>query len=518
MARVNNLTNFLTDVASAIKQKTGDNTAIPAADFDTEILSIETVGNYQTKSVSITDNGNYSISPDENYDAMDAVSLSVNVAASEDLNAVLTAQEQKLSQLDEIINRKMSGNNMSLNIFVQPTEPTTKKGLWLQTNHTYENIILDENVYYGDEWESSASTPVIPYNANAGSAVNVGNEIYVFGGASQGLSGYADSLSVKAYKYNLLTDTWTQLTDIPFNYFGGGATSVGTDIYLFGGKGSYKAAYKYDTLTDTYTQLANNPNYFFAMPVIPIGTDIYLLGTNNSQSGYTDRNYKYNTLTNTYSRMADIPFNLILGVSVSVGTDIYLFGGGSYNAYNKNYKYDTLTNTYTQLTNAPRQLQTNIISAVNIGTDIYLFVEKSLYKYNIPTDTWTQLDNPPHYEPRDNTLVINGDIYCCGYGYNNTSGTTVYSGIDIYRFNDKTYQTDNSLIIAQGRSGAGKTYNIGYATELVTINTLNTPLLYGLVDAWFYTTQGGLDDTIPTYYGDGTQWVNFKNPIQGGNE
>ena len=43
MARINNLTNFLTDVASAIKTKKGSQTDIPAANFDTEIASIDTV-------------------------------------------------------------------------------------------------------------------------------------------------------------------------------------------------------------------------------------------------------------------------------------------------------------------------------------------------------------------------------------------------------------------------------------------------------------------------------------------
>lgn len=42
MARTNNLTNFLTDVASAIKTKTGDSTAIPASQFDTKITNIST--------------------------------------------------------------------------------------------------------------------------------------------------------------------------------------------------------------------------------------------------------------------------------------------------------------------------------------------------------------------------------------------------------------------------------------------------------------------------------------------
>ena len=40
MARTDTLINFLTDVATAIKTKKGDNTLIPAADFDTEIANL----------------------------------------------------------------------------------------------------------------------------------------------------------------------------------------------------------------------------------------------------------------------------------------------------------------------------------------------------------------------------------------------------------------------------------------------------------------------------------------------
>ena len=42
MARVDNLENFLTDVAGAIKTKKGTTDKIPAVNFDTEIASIET--------------------------------------------------------------------------------------------------------------------------------------------------------------------------------------------------------------------------------------------------------------------------------------------------------------------------------------------------------------------------------------------------------------------------------------------------------------------------------------------
>lgn len=44
MARIDNLNNFLTDVAASIKEKKGTDTPIPAANFDTEIRSIEIGG------------------------------------------------------------------------------------------------------------------------------------------------------------------------------------------------------------------------------------------------------------------------------------------------------------------------------------------------------------------------------------------------------------------------------------------------------------------------------------------
>lgn len=80
MARTNNLNDFLTDVAGAIKEKTGDSTAIPASQFDTKIRSIETGGNYQAKTVEYTTNGTRQIVPDTNYDALSEVNVTVNVA------------------------------------------------------------------------------------------------------------------------------------------------------------------------------------------------------------------------------------------------------------------------------------------------------------------------------------------------------------------------------------------------------------------------------------------------------
>ena len=83
MARIDNLTNFLTDVANSIREKKGTTGTILAKNFDTEIASIETGGsgtlNLQDKNITITSNGTQNVTADEGYDGIDTVTLSVQV-------------------------------------------------------------------------------------------------------------------------------------------------------------------------------------------------------------------------------------------------------------------------------------------------------------------------------------------------------------------------------------------------------------------------------------------------------
>ena len=98
MARTDNLTNFLTDISTAIKQKIGDNTPIPAANFDSEIAGIQTGGTYQDKVFNITQNGNYLLNPDNGYDAFTSVNIGTNV----DINSFQEYQDcQEIA--DEIL-------------------------------------------------------------------------------------------------------------------------------------------------------------------------------------------------------------------------------------------------------------------------------------------------------------------------------------------------------------------------------------------------------------------------------
>ena len=79
MARIDSLTNFLTDVASAIRTKKGTQMNINASQFDTEILNLPSSGTYQQKTVNIYQNGNIIVTPDQGYDAIDELTINTAV-------------------------------------------------------------------------------------------------------------------------------------------------------------------------------------------------------------------------------------------------------------------------------------------------------------------------------------------------------------------------------------------------------------------------------------------------------
>lgn len=117
MARTNSLTNFLNDIATAIKQKTGSETPIPASEFDTEILSIETAGTYQSKSITIDSNGTQVITPDENYDAIEQLVITVNVPVSQlQSKAVTITSNGNISVLPDTDYNGMAQVDLTVNV------------------------------------------------------------------------------------------------------------------------------------------------------------------------------------------------------------------------------------------------------------------------------------------------------------------------------------------------------------------------------------------------------------------
>ena len=218
----------------------------------------------------------------------------------------------------------------SLNVFAQATEPETKDGIWIDTSNIddfeYDGVEITNTDYY-----LHTQLADIPYDFYGGSAVSIGTNIFLFGGKTSG--NYR-----KAYKYDIETDIYTQLADIPYDFYYGSAVSIGTNIFLFGSQasGDTRKAYKYDIETDIYTQLEDIPYDFYGGSAVSIGTNVFLFGSFTPGDYRTA--YKYDIEIDIYTQLADIPYYFSFGSAVAIETNVFLFGSYTSGNYRTAYK------------------------------------------------------------------------------------------------------------------------------------------------------------------------------------
>lgn len=386
-----------------------------------------------------------------------------------------------------------SKSSAKLNIFMQETEPDIKNGIWLQSNKSFDKIISANNIYNEPYWnyDEMSSLKPIPYNVDKARGVLLDTNVYFFGGNS-GTDGNHGYNYYSSYKYNLKTDTYTGLAQplkrcsesviIPYN----------NEIYIFGSSESSwgKNAYKYNTFSNNYTSLKDIPYEFGAGSGVLYKDNIYLFGGNGGKNNA----YLYNIRNNNYSSLNNIPYDFCSGCCVEINGNIYLLGGEvntvmDYSKYN--YKYNIATNTYARVSDIPFSF--NYGSAISVGNNIFLFGGNSSKKtacvYNTVTDTYQNIQNIPN------------DF---------SNGFAIYNESKLYLFSQKKVQImelplknfeHNSIVIDESSSN--------YETEIITTDVENG-LHYKFKDI-FFNTENGFDNTIPTYYGDGTQWIKFKN-------
>ena len=169
-----------------------------------------------------------------------------------------------------------------------------------------------------------------PYDIYDCSAIAKDNDIYILGGRYDYI-----------YKYDTVNNEYIKLKQnfTDDSLMGGKAALIDNDIYLFG---NGQKGYKYNILTNTFTEIERVPFDYINDTVVAINNDIFLLGSSYGgvdEYVYGMYNYKYDTLTNTYKRLEDIPYIFIEGSTVAIGNDIYLLGGSS--SMNNVYKYKT---------------------------------------------------------------------------------------------------------------------------------------------------------------------------------
>lgn len=161
MARTNNLSNFLTDVAGAIKEKKGSETAIPAANFDTEIRNLPSQGTYQHKTVPVTQNGTQTVIPDAGYDAIDE--LTINTAVPEKQLQTKTYNFTQNATLELTPDSGYDGfNQVNLNINVAGGEVNNQ-----------DKTITENGVYTADQGYTGIGTATVNVPVPQNMSVNI---------------------------------------------------------------------------------------------------------------------------------------------------------------------------------------------------------------------------------------------------------------------------------------------------------------------------------------------------------
>ena len=422
-------------------------------------------------------------------------------------NNRLAKNNLDLASVLETINKlpEAGSGGSSLNIFMQEDEPASKEGVWLQTDADYNNIVSVSSISDYDEdlvhvWLKTGHTD--RSYSRSGFAV-VGDYIYLFGGYSDGLN----TLSKSACKFNVKTKVATPIADLPIIVRACACAAVGTDIYIFGGRSSSSNvanAYKYDTLTGMYTAITNIPIAKSCITCCAVGTNIYIIG------GYEGSNYTvsptmhvYNTLDDTYTAYS-IPFYTSGHQCAAVGTNIYIMGSvnnignGTYDSY----KIDTTTNEITKLSS--RIPAAGLTVVCSFGDLIYFSIHgrSEFYEYNTITDSYsTKTAIPRPYKSNSTAMLqIDGTIYEVLSYHSSAASDEIYK----VRMVDAIRCEDNSILIEQGITN-------NYNTQLLSSDNIINRLLFLFDDVAYYSTENGLNKTIPTYYGDGTQWIKFKN-------
>ena len=480
MARTDTLANFVTDVANAIRTKSGKSELISPSNFDNEIINLPSGG---------------------------------------------------------------TTGGAEPNIFIQEEEPTIKEGLWIKTSDIQvDHTVVDENVFVAEEWMDTTLIGKIDESTNtqAMSCAIVGNYLYA--------NGKSTSSATPMYRINLTDYTNESLGTPTVAIAGKVPIVVGTDIYYVGNNTSSvttqrKYTVKYDTINNTYTKLADclyEPGAY-AKPVYYNGY-IYMFNANATAATSADNGYqprrtlKYDIANDTWTQLVDYP-NWYIGYSdpIVIGDRVWFFFhylGSSYNSNISNFSSGYRKTIVFNLTTEQYE-NTNVVFAdsynsnsvsdsprVFVHDDICYIMVRSGYIYKVPVSEFVISEKTKTITLTDYKYITFNDLLNSNkskytrYRFITQAENKVYiSGftsasagdVAVLALTSKEFD-NNTLIIRQGNSNGG-----AVLTQLFNMPLQKGRLTYPLYNAIHYTTENGANNSLPLYYGTGTEWVKFKN-------
>lgn len=290
-----------------------------------------------------------------------------------------------------------------------------------------------------NSWTTGAGTGV----GRRGAAYCLGTDNKIYS-----ISGYGSGFLTDCRRYDVSSNTWSTVANIPTATWMSSAVSYGGKIYVFGGENATNLLQIYNISTNSWSSGASLPVALKHAQVAldPVNGAVYLMGGVNSSNVALSDVYKYNISTNSWSALVtNIPAARTQSGITYLNGYIYLIGGkNSYfncsaSFFNTTYQYDIANNTWSTLANY--SVSAGEMPAVTDGSAIYVLGGCNSSK----------LSDHYIFYPKGQTLDFDGvnDFVVTGTTTANISNKTFSAWVKL----NSTSQTGGGLISLETTSG-----------------------------------------------------------------
>ncbi|WP_158069982.1 CBM96 family carbohydrate-binding protein [Cnuella takakiae] len=355
-------------------------------------------------------------------------------------------------------------------------------------------------------WNTIAAQP---FSVNEAQAKVVNGRLFSFGGFDSRKSTFTPTK--RAYVFDARLNTWTPIADLPFTPngtdFGGvthaGITTDGTNIFIAGGYTSNAAGtgqtfgtnqvYRYNVASNTYTQLPSLPFNLAAGQMEYVDGKLhYIGGTNAARTEDLGSHYVLNLANQEteWKELAPLPNPRHHGGSAVVNGLIYYIGGQHEHdaqlvAQKDVHRYNPNTDTWEKMADLPvpagatgRGHITSSVVVVNNkiivlgGETVHNSgVTNMVSMYDPATNTWTNLNPMPAARFSGVAGFIGRSLYYSGGSFTSTT----YQG-DLAVENN--LDTVAPIADAYVRDGTAANNNYGLDTTLFAKTNTSTAAGY----------------------------------------
>ncbi|KAK9765671.1 NudC domain-containing protein 3 [Basidiobolus ranarum] len=242
-------------------------------------------------------------------------------------------------------------------------------------------------------WTAGKDAPELRERA---ASVVVNDTLYLIGGAQAGeeLISYSNTWS-----YTPISDAWKELSPLPNTYYDAAACSVNETIYLFGGFPTnsdiplpYNTTLIYSIKSNTWSEGKPLPQPVGGAACVTVGTDVYLFGGRYLTTGqylYYNEIQIYDTVENTWSKGKPIPDSIKVFSATLIQDKVFIITSESTQPEVYDLTHNQWNNTYPKFPGSPR-VSPSVLSHQNqvyiIGGQVDLYTDTEyIYLYSNET-------------------------------------------------------------------------------------------------------------------------------------